>query len=476
MKTHQIYLNGKWLGSSDTLPVTNPATGETIGQVATVTAAQVRQAIDDAQAAFLKWRDVPARTRGDYLLAIASELQRRADEIARIITMENGKPLAQSRAEVAMTIDHFRWFAEEGRRAYGRLVPHQADGKRHLVIRTPVGVVGAISPWNFPLVLAARKVAPALASGCSVVLKPASATPLCAIALAECIDAAKLPPGVFQLVVGRAQPIAEEMLRNRLCRKISFTGSTEVGQGLIRGAAETITKLSLELGGHAPVVVFEDAALEQAVDGAAVTKFRNTGQSCIAANRLYVQQPIYDRFVEMFVAHTKALKIGNGLEEGVDIGPLINQQGLDGALQHIRDAVSRGAKVLCGGKRWGEKGCFLEPTVLVDVPDDACCMREETFAPVVPVCSFRTEAEAIERANATEYGLAAYAFTRDLNRVLRLAESIEAGTVCINDSVPATSQCPFGGFKQSGWGRELGHEGLDAYLETKHVSIGGVTP
>ncbi|MHC4445728.1 MAG: NAD-dependent succinate-semialdehyde dehydrogenase [Planctomycetota bacterium] len=475
MKTYQVYLNGNWVGGTDTLTVVNPANGEAFARVVTVDAARVKQAIEDAQAAFVSWRNLTARTRGDYLLAVASEMHKRTDQIARTITLENGKPLAQSRGEVAVAVDHFRWFAEQGRRAYGRVVPHQADGKRHLVIKSPIGVVGAISPWNFPLMLAIRKVAPALAVGCPVLLKPASATPLCAIALAECVEAAGLPAGVFQLVVGNAQQIGGEMLGNPLCRKISFTGSTEVGKTLIRQAAHTVTKLSLELGGHAPVLVFDDADLDQAVEGTMMAKYRNIGQSCIAANRVYVQRSIFEPFVERFVARSKALKIGDGLDQGVEIGPLINKQGLDDALNHIQNALDGGAKVLCGGKRWGDKGNFLEPTILVDVPEDALCMRDETFAPVTPVCVFDSDQEAIERANATEYGLAAYAFTSNVNRAWRLAEALEAGTIGINDGVTSTSQCPFGGLKQSGWGRELGDEGLDAYLETKHISFAGVT-
>jgi succinate-semialdehyde dehydrogenase/glutarate-semialdehyde dehydrogenase len=474
METRPIYLNGSWVDSPTTLDIINPATGKVFAAVATVGAAETQQAIRDAHAALQSWRRQTAKTRGDYMMAVAAEMERRTDDIARTITLENGKPLAQSRGEVAMTVDHLRWFAEQARRAYGRVVPHQAEGKRHLVLKAPIGVVGAIAPWNFPLVLAVRKAAPALAAGCPVILKPASATPLCAVALAECVHAAGLPAGVFQLVVGNARQIGGAMLADPLCRKITFTGSTEVGRALIRGAAETVTKLSLELGGHAPLIVFEDADLGRAVEGAMIAKFRNTGQSCIAANRVYVQRSIYDRFLERFVARTQSLKTGDGLKDGTDVGPLINQAALDGALAHIADAVDAGARLLCGGKRKGDRGWFLEPTVLADVSDTARCMRDETFAPVAPVAPFDAEQEVVDRANATEYGLAAYAFTRDVNRAWRLGEALEAGTVGINDPVPSTSQCPFGGFKQSGWGRELGDEGLDAFLETKHVSFGSV--
>jgi succinate-semialdehyde dehydrogenase/glutarate-semialdehyde dehydrogenase len=321
-------------------------------------------------------------------------------------------------------------------------------------------------------VLAVRKIAPALAAGNPVILKPASATPLCAGIFAECVEAAKLPKGVFQIVAGSAREIAQEFLDNPLCRKISFTGSTEVGRSLIQGAANQIKPLSLELGGHAPVLVFEDADLDAAVEGVMITKFRNTGQSCIASNRIYVQRSIYEKFLEKFVQQTRALKTGDGLEDGVSVGPVINEEGLNKALEHIQDATRRGARLLCGGKRIARKGFFLEPTVLADVAAEAVCMSEETFAPVAPVTPFDSESEAIERANNTAYGLSAYAFTRDLKRSFRLMETLEAGTIGINDGVPTTSQCPFGGVRQSGWGRELGIEGMDAFLETKHVSLG----
>ena len=403
---------------------------------------------------------------------IASELHRRREEIARLITLENGKPLTQSQGEVAMATDHLRWFAEEARRAYGRVIPHQVDEKRHLVLRTPIGVVGAISPWNFPLVLAVRKVAPALAAGCTVILKPASRTPLCASVFAECVNAAGLPAAVFQLIAGSAAEIGQEFLDNPLCRKISFTGSTEVGKKLIEGAAKQVKPLSLELGGHAPVLVFEDADLSDAVEGTLAAKFRNTGQSCIAANRIYVQRSIYEPFLKAFVERTRALKVGDGLDPEVQIGPLIDEEAMVKALEHVQDAVRGGARLLCGGNRLERAGFFFEPTVLADVPKGGLCMYEETFAPVAPMCAFEKEAQAIEQANHSAYGLSAYAFTRDLGRMFRLAESLEAGMIGINDGIPTATQAPFGGVKQSGWGRELGSEGLDAFLDTKHVSIG----
>ena len=395
--------------------------------------------------------------------------------MARTITLENGKPLPQSRGEVAMTVDHLRWFADEAGRAYGRIVPQPGRGQAAPGAPLARRAWWAQSaPGTFPWSLAMRKVAPALAAGCPVILKPASATPLCAVMFAEAVEQAGVPPGVFQLVAGRAAEIAAELLENPICRKITFTGSTEVGRQLIAGAAAQVKKLSLELGGHAPVLVFADADLDQAVQGAIITKFRNTGQSCIAANRVYVERAVYEPFLQRLLAKTAALKIGNGLEDGVEIGPLINAQALDQALAHIRQAVDSGARVLCGGRRWSgsQGGHFLEPTILADVPSTALCMREETFAPVLPVCAFDDEEQAVREANDTRYGLAAYAFTRDMSRTWRLAEALEAGTIGINDCVPATSQCPFGGVKQSGWGRELGSEGLDSFLETKHISLG----
>ena len=472
MKTFPLYLNGDWHVSSPFQQIINPASGELLGQVSTVDRVRVAEAIGDAHEAFKSWRKLTGKARGDFLLAIAAEVEKRKGEIARTITLENGKPLPQSFGEVAMTVDHLRWFAEEARRAYGRIIPPQADGKRNLVIKSPMGVVGAITPWNFPLVLAVRKMAPALAAGNTFVLKPAEQTPLSVIAFAECVAAAGLPKGVFQVVLGEAAEIGKEFLENPLCRKVTFTGSTEVGRLLIAGAANTVKPLSLELGGNGPALVFGDIDLNRAVEGALIAKTRNTGQSCIAANRIYVERAIYDQFCEAFTAKMKAMKFGDGLEPGVEIGPLIDEAGMTKALAHIENAVARGARVLCGGKRVGDKGFFLEPTVLADVPKDALCMQEETFAPIAPITPFDSEEEAIALANNSAYGLSAYAFTGNLDRAFRLMEALEAGTIGINDGVPTTSNAPFGGMKQSGWGRELGSEGLDAFLETKHVSLG----
>jgi succinate-semialdehyde dehydrogenase/glutarate-semialdehyde dehydrogenase len=472
MKTYPLYLNGEWHVSTPFQQVINPANEDVIAQVSTVDRARVAQAIEDAHAAFPGWKALTGRTRGDFLYAIADEMESRTEEIARLITMENGKPLAQSRGETAMAVDHLRWFAEEARRAYGRVVPHQADGKRHLVIKSPMGAVAAITPWNFPLVLAVRKAAPALAAGNTLILKPSEVTPMAAIAFAECVAAAGTPQGVFQVVLGDAAEIGQEFLENPRCRKISFTGSTEVGRILIAGAARTVKPLSLELGGCAPLLVFDDLELGRSVEGALIAKTRNTGQSCIAANRFYVQRSVYEPFLDAFTARMQNLKTSDGFEVGADIGPLINEEGLSKAMSHINDAVSRGARLLLGGKRKERPGYFLEPTVLADVPDDAFCMSEETFAPVAVIAPFEDEQEALAKANQSNYGLSAYAFTGSLDRAFRLMESLEAGTIGINDGVPSTSNCPFGGMKQSGWGRELGVEGMDAFLETKHISFG----
>jgi succinate-semialdehyde dehydrogenase/glutarate-semialdehyde dehydrogenase len=474
-KSYSSYLGGKWVKTSDEMKVVNPATAEPFATVSKVGNEALKAALVAAEEALPAWRATTAKDRGILLHKVADELVRRKAEIARVITLENGKPLAQSEGEVAMSEDHLRWFAEEGRRAYGRLIPQQVGSKRHMVVKTPIGVVGAIAPWNFPLVLSVRKVAPAMAAGCPVILKPASQTPLSSVLLAECMEAAGVPAGVFQMIICDAAMLSTELIANPICRKISFTGSTRVGQSLIRAAAETVKPLCLELGGLAPVLVFEDCDLDKAVQETIIAKFRNTGQSCIAANRIFVQKSIYKEFVERFAAAVAKLKIGPGLEPGMDVGPVVNQSGLDAALAQIEDAKKLGGRVIAGGGRLaGSAGFFLEPTVIENVHDGSLCMCEETFAPIAPISSFDTEEEAIRRANNTPYGLSAYAMTRDIGRVFRLSEQLETGTLGINDGAPTTSQAPFGGVKQSGWGRELGSEGLEAFLETKHVSIGGV--
>lgn len=471
MKTYPVYLNGNWVVTESSTSVINPATGEAFARMSVVDATRVSQAIRDAHTAFGTWRHVTGKGRGEWLHKIATELDRRREEIARLITSENGKPLTQSQGEVAMAVDHLRWFAEEARRAYGRVVPQQAEDKRHLVMKTPMGVVAAISPWNFPLMLAVRKVAPALAAGCTVILKPATHTPLSAVALAECVDAVKPPRGIFQLVAGPAEEIGKEFLDNPLCRKITFTGSTEVGRKLIEGAACHIKPLSLELGGHAPVLVFDDCELDEAVKDTMLAKFRNTGQSCISANRIYVHRTIYPGFVHAFTDLVRGLKAGNGLDPETQVGPLIDETAVARAVEHVEDAVAGGGKLQCGGHRVNGPGFFFEPTVVSDVARSSLCMFEETFAPIAPITPFDTESEAIELANGSTYGLSAYVFTNNLKRMFRLADALEAGTIGINDGLPTTSQCPFGGLKESGWGRELGSEGMEAFLETKHVSI-----
>lgn len=471
MKTHPVYLNGDWLLTTDTTPVVNPANEEIVARMSAVDRARVALAIQDAHTAFQGWRQVPGKGRGENLEKIAAELERRREEIARIVTLESGKPLTQSQGEVAMAVDHLRWFAGEARRAFGRVVPHQAEGKRHLVLKTPLGVVAAITPFNFPLLLAVRKVAAALAAGCTVVHKPARHTPLSAVAFAECVDAVELPPGVFQLVTGDAAEFTREFLEHPLCRKISFTGSTEVGKKLIAGAAQQVKPLSLELGGNAPLLVFDDCNLSEAVRGTLMAKFRNSGQSGLAANRIYVQRPVYEEFLDLLTERVQALVVGDGVEPQTQIGPLISQEALDKAAEHVDDAIKGGARLLCGGKRVARPGFFFEPTVLGEVGRNSLCMFEETFGPVAPVTPFGSEREGIELANNSNFGLGAYVFTRDLKRTFRLAELLDAGTIGINDGLPTASPCPVGGSKHSGWGRELGSEGLDAFLETKHVSI-----
>lgn len=471
MKTYAVYLNGELVRGGEALDVINPGTGEPFAKMATLARDDVAAAIGNANEAFAAWRSTTAKARGGHLRRVAAAVTARGDEIARLMGAETGKPLEQARAEVAMSVDHLEWFAEECRRTYGRIIPHQVDGKRNLVVRTPVGVVAAISPWNFPLMLAVRKVAPALAAGCPVILKPARLAPLSCAVFAECVHEAGLPKGVFQLVCGPSEEFGAEFLSNPRCRKVTFTGSTEVGRWLIRAASETVKPLSLELGGQAAALVFADADMRTAVEGVLAAKMRNTGQSCIAANRIYVEGKIYRQFLGAFTDRVRSLKVGMYDEPDVDIGPLIEEAAVSRVTSHIDDAVGRGARLLCGGGRMDRAGYFVEPTVLADVPGDALCMREETFGPLAPMAAFETEEEAIRLANGTECGLSAYAFTRDAARLFRLAESIEAGMIGINDGVPTTSNAPFGGVKFSGWGRELASEGIDAFLDTKHVSI-----
>src|SRR5947207_2399805 len=400
-------------------------------------------------------------------------MRERADAIARTLTMEQGKPLAESRAEVLHSADTFEWFAEEGKRAYGQVIPPGVQGKRHVTLKHPVGVVAAISPWNFPITLQSRKIAPALAAGCTIVSRPASQTPLCLVQVFECLVEAGVPPGVANLVIGPAQEMADEFLENPVCRKISFTGSTEVGKQLMRAAADQLKRLSLELGGHAPFIVFPDADPEVGAKIAVTGKFRNNGQVCIAPSRFYVHKDVEKKFTEAAVAFAQALKMGNGLDAGIEVGPMFEKKALQSTQDLVDDARGKGAKILTGGKRSDrfDRGYFFEPTVLAGLTPNAKMLVEEPFAPVMPVLDFSKLDEVIAAANNTRYGLAAYVFTNDLSVALKMAEGIEAGIIGINDPVPATPQCPFGGMKESGLGRELGHEGLEAYLETKYISF-----
>jgi succinate-semialdehyde dehydrogenase/glutarate-semialdehyde dehydrogenase len=419
------------------------------------------------------WMKLTAYDRAKILKKTAELMRERADVIARTLTLEQGKPLAEAKAETLHSADTFEWFAEEGKRSYGQIIPNSVAGKRHMTIKHPVGVVGAISPWNFPITLQARKIAPALAAGCTIVSRPASQTPLCLVKVFECLADAGLPPGVANLVIGPAQEMADELLENPICRKISFTGSTEVGKQLMRACADQMKRVSLELGGHAPFIVFPDADPEVGAKLAVTGKFRNNGQVCIAPSRFYVHKDVEKKFTEAAVAFAKGLKMGNGLDAGIEVGPMFEKKALQSTQDLVDDAKKCGAKLLTGGKRSDrfDRGYFFEPTVLTNLPAHAKIMSEEPFAPVMPVLDFSKIDEVIAAANNTRYGLAAYVFTNDLTIAWKMAEGIEAGIIGINDPVPATPQCPFGGMKESGLGRELGHEGLEAYLETKYISF-----
>jgi succinate-semialdehyde dehydrogenase/glutarate-semialdehyde dehydrogenase len=470
-----MYIDGKWCDADNcrTLKVINPATEEVITEIAYGGRAEVRRAVEAAARAMPAWMKLSAWDRAKILKKTAEVMRERADSIARTLTTEQGKPLAESKAEVLHSADTFEWFGEEGKRAYGQVIPNSAPGKRHVTLKHPVGVVGAISPWNFPVTLQARKIAPALAAGCTIVSKPASQTPLCLVQVFECLIEAGLPAGVANLVMGPAQEIADEFLENPVVRKISFTGSTEVGKQLMKGAAEQIKRLSLELGGHAPFIVFPDADPEVGAKIAVTGKFRNNGQVCIAPSRFYVHKDVEKKFTEAAVEFARGLKLGNGLEPGVEVGPMFEKRALDNTVGLIDDARRRGAKILTGGQRSTRfpKGYFFEPTVLTGLTPDTKMLVEEPFAPVMPVLDFGKLDDVIRAANNTRYGLAAYVFTNDLTVAWRMAEGLEAGIIGINDPVPATPQCPFGGMKESGLGRELGHEGLEAYLETKYISF-----
>lgn len=472
----QLFIDGAWgeSASGKKIAVENPATEETIAEVSSGGREDCKRAIAAAAEAMKTWMKLTAYDRAKVLKKTADLMRERADALARTMTMEQGKPLAEAKGEVMHSADTFEWFAEEGKRSYGQVIPQSNAAKRHMTIKHPVGVVGAIGPWNFPITLQARKIAPALAAGCTIVCKPASQTPLCLIGVFECLIDAGLPKGVANLVIGSASEISEEFMTNPLVRKISFTGSTEVGKKLMRQAADQVKRLSLELGGHAPFIVFPDADPEVVAKAAVLGKFRNNGQVCISPSRFFVHKDIEKRFIEVAVEEAKKLKMGNGLDEGVVVGPMFEKKAMDGTQALIDDAKGKGAKVLTGGgkSKSFSKGYFFEPTVLSGLSQDARILTDEPFAPVMPVLDFTKIDDVIAAANNTKYGLAAYVFTNDISVAWRMAEGLEAGIIGVNDPVPATPQCPFGGMKESGMGRELAHEGLEAYLETKYVSIG----
>jgi len=471
----QFYINGQWVDSTTgkRSTVINPATEEAISEVAFGTREDCKLAIDAAKNAMPAWAKLTAWDRAKILKKTADLIRERADGISRTLTMEQGKPVPEARAEINQTADTFEWFAEEVKRAYGDVIPNSVPGKRHLTIKHPVGVVGAIGPWNFPVMLLVRKIAPALAAGCTIVCKPATQTPLSLINIFDCMIDAGLPAGVANFIIGPGKDIGDEFIQNPIVRKISFTGSTEVGKMLMRGAADQVKRLSLELGGHAPFIVFPDADPEAVAKAAVMGKFRNNGQVCISPSRFFVHKDIAKKFIEVAVAAAKNLKLGNGLDAGTEVGPMFEKKAMENTIKLVEDASGKGAKLLTGGGRCDRfaKGYFFEPTILSGLPDNAKILSDEPFAPVMPIMEFETMDEVIAKANNTVYGLAAYVFTNDLTTTFKMAEGIEAGMIGINDPVPATVQAPFGGMKESGLGRELSHEGLDGYLESKHISI-----
>ena len=468
----QAYIDGAWVNadSGQTLAVNNPATGEILGSVPKMGAAETRRAIESANRALPAWRALTAKERAQKLRRWFELLMENQEDLARLMTLEQGKPLAEARGEIAYAASFIEWFGEEAKRVYGDTIPgHQAD-KRLIVIKQPIGVTAAITPWNFPAAMITRKAGPALAAGCTMVVKPASQTPFSALALVALAERAGIPAGVLSVVTGSAAEIGGELTGNPIVRKLSFTGSTEIGRQLMAECAPDIKKLSLELGGNAPFIVFDDADLDKAVEGAMASKYRNAGQTCVCANRLYVQEGVYDAFVEKLKAAVSTLKVGNGLEVGVTTGPLIDDKAVAKVREHIDDAVGQGAKVVLGGQPMG--GSFFEPTILVDVPRTAKVSREETFGPLAPLFRFKDEGEVIAMANDTEFGLAAYFYARDLSRVFRVAEALEYGMVGINTGIISNEVAPFGGVKASGLGREGSKYGIEEYLELKYLCLG----
>ncbi|WP_317419755.1 MULTISPECIES: NAD-dependent succinate-semialdehyde dehydrogenase [unclassified Morganella (in: enterobacteria)] len=471
------YINGQWTDAQDkaTFDVTNPATGGLITRVSDLGAHETRLAIAAAENALPGWRALTAKARAQILRRWFDLVMENQEELAQLLSLEQGKPLAESRGEIAYGASFIEWFAEEGKRVYGETIPATQNGQRITTIRQPIGVVGAITPWNFPNAMITRKAAPALAAGCTMVLKPAAETPLSALALAALAEQAGIPAGVFNVVTGLdAAAIGGELTASPVVRKISFTGSTRVGKLLMAQSAETVKKLSLELGGNAPFIVFDDADLDAAVAGAMAAKFRNSGQTCVCANRLYVQDGVYDAFAAKLAEAVSTLHVAPYTDENAQQGPLINEAAIRKVSEHIADAISKGATVLSGGKPAAQGGLFFEPTVLTGVTSDMLVTREETFGPLAPLVRFRDEEEAISAANNSEFGLAAYFYSRDIGRVYRVAEALEAGMVGINEGIISTEVAPFGGIKQSGLGREGSRHGIDDYLEIKYLCFGGI--
>ena len=468
------YIGGEWYESATSYPVLNPATGEVIAQVAKGGAAETTQAVAAAERAFPAWRAMTAKERGARVKRWGELMLENRDSLAELLTREQGKPLAEARGEVGYAASFLEWFAEEAKRSYGDVIPSPNRNAKIIVTREPVGVVAAITPWNFPLAMITRKAGPALAAGCSMVLKPSEETPLSALALAVLAEMAGIPPGVFNIVSGDAVAIGGVLTESEVVRKLSFTGSTRVGKLLAKQSADTLKKLSLELGGNAPFIVFDDADLDAAVQGAMASKFRNTGQTCVCVNRFYVQDDVYDAFTQALTQAVRKMRIGNALQGDVEQGPLINQAALKKVEVHVADALQKGAKVLTGGKPHALGGTFYEPTVLIDASKSMLIAEEETFGPVAACFRFNTEDEAIAAANDTPFGLSAYFYTRDLARAWRVAEALESGMVGINGGILSTEVAPFGGVKQSGLGREGSKYGLDEYTELKYMMMGGL--
>lgn len=471
------YIGGAWVeaDSGETFEVRNPANGNLLATLPDMGAGETRAAIEAGEEAFKAWRAVTAKERSTVLQRWFRLIMEAQEDLAQILTAEMGKPLAEARGEIAYGASFIEWFAEEGKRVYGDVIPAPQGDRRIMVIKQPIGVVGAITPWNFPNAMITRKVAPALAVGCAVVVKPAAETPLSALALAELAERAGVPRGVLNVVVGtKSRDIGGELCANQTVRKLTFTGSTEVGRILMRQCSDDIKKVSLELGGNAPFIVFDDADIDAAVDGAMASKYRNSGQTCVCANRLYVQSGVYDTFVEKLAAKVLELKVGNGTDDGVVQGPLINDEALDKVEEHIADALSKGGELVTGGKRHSLGGSFFEPTLIRNVTKDMKVAREETFGPVAPVFRFDNEEDVIAQANDTEFGLASYFYARDLARVWRVAEALEYGMVGINTGILSTEVAPFGGVKQSGLGREGSKYGIEDYVEMKYLCMAGL--